>query len=163
MLASSSSDGTARRTTSDNSIVILSAPCGSISIPANVGGCLRIRHPQITERIDDNVGNNQPGILLIICGNDVPGRVMGACRVQALLKSLSVILPEFPFVNVRDAEFPVLLGIINALEESLSLLALRSTTEIFRSISYHRSSSNWKAFYPFVGCPSSWKREEENH
>jgi hypothetical protein len=28
------------------------------------------------------LGNNQPGILLIIGGDDVPGRVVGACHVQ---------------------------------------------------------------------------------
>src|ERR1017187_3208948 len=75
--------------------------------------------------------NNQPGILLIVGGNDVPGRVMGACRVQASLISLHVMLPVFPLVDVREAEFPILVRLINATEESLSLLFLRKVEEYF--------------------------------
>jgi phosphopantetheinyl transferase (holo-ACP synthase) len=48
----------------------------------------RIGHLKFIERIKDNAGNNQPGILLIIGGNDIPGRVMGAGRGQARLISL---------------------------------------------------------------------------
>jgi hypothetical protein len=34
------------------------------------------------------------------------------------------MLPVFPLANVREAEFPVFVRLINALEESLSLLFL---------------------------------------
>ena len=85
---------------------------------------LGIRHLKFIERIQDNLGNNQPGILLIIGGNNIPGSVMGAGRVQASLISLHVILPVFPLVNIREAEFPVFVRLINALEESLSLFVL---------------------------------------
>ncbi len=85
------------------------------------------------ERIQDNLGNSQAGVFLIVGGNDVPGRVMGACRLQASLVSLHVVLPVFPLVNVRGAELPVLVRLINALEESLSLLFLRKVEEYFDS------------------------------
>jgi hypothetical protein len=39
------------------------------------------------------------------------------------------MLPVFPLVNVREAEFPVLVRLINALEESLSLFVLRQVEE----------------------------------
>ena len=52
-----------------------------------------------------------------------------ASRAQASLKSLRVILPIFPLVNVREAEFPVLIRIINAFQESLSLLLLGQMKE----------------------------------
>jgi hypothetical protein len=39
------------------------------------------------------------------------------------------VLPVFSLVNVRKAEFPVLLRLINAIEESLSLLPLRQVKE----------------------------------
>src|ERR1035438_5193555 len=94
-------------------------------------GGLGICHLKFIERIQDNLGNNQPGILLIVGGNDVPGRVMGACRVQASLLSLHVMLPVFPLVDVREAEFPILVRLINATEESLSLLFLRKVEEYF--------------------------------
>ena len=48
---------------------------------------------------------------------------------QASLISLHVTLPVVPLVNVREAEFPVLARLINALEESLSLLVLRQVEE----------------------------------
>src|ERR1035438_9171408 len=54
---------------------------------------------------------------------------IGAGRVQAILKSLDVILPVFPLVNVREAELPVLVRLINALQESLSLFVLRKMEE----------------------------------
>jgi hypothetical protein len=54
-----------------------------------------------------------------------------ACRVQASLISRHVILPVFPLVNVSEAKFPVLVGLINALEESLSLFFLRKVEEYF--------------------------------
>ena len=90
-----------------------------------------IGHFKFVERIKDNAGNNQPGILLIIGGNDEPGCVPGAGRVQALFISLHVMLPIFPFVNVSGAEFPILLRLINAFEKSLSLLVLRQVQEKF--------------------------------
>ena len=45
--------------------------------------------------------------------------------LQARLKSLRVMLPVFPLVNVREAEFPVLVRLINAIEKALSLFVLR--------------------------------------
>jgi hypothetical protein len=39
------------------------------------------------------------------------------------------MLPAFPLVNVREAEFPVLVRLINAFEESLPLLVLRQVQE----------------------------------
>jgi hypothetical protein len=55
--------------------------------------------------------------------------MMGACVVQAILKSFDVILPVFPLVNVREGEFPVLVRLINAFEEPLSLFVLRKVEE----------------------------------
>src|ERR1022692_2675026 len=46
--------------------------------PTLLGG-LRICHLEILERIEDNAGHNQPGVFLIIGGNGVPGRMVGAC------------------------------------------------------------------------------------
>jgi hypothetical protein len=41
------------------------------------------------------------------------------------------MFPVLPLVNVSQAEFPVLIRIINAVEKSLSLLALRKMKEEF--------------------------------
>ena len=50
---------------------------------------------------------------------------MGAGRVQARLVRFRVMFPEFSFVNIREAEFPILVRLIYALEEALSLFVLR--------------------------------------
>jgi hypothetical protein len=39
------------------------------------------------------------------------------------------MLPVFPLVNIREAEFPVLVELINAFEESLPLFGLRQVKE----------------------------------
>src|SRR5271156_4329941 len=46
---------------------------------------LRICHLEILQRIENDAGNNQPGVLLIIGGNGVPWRGMGAGCVQGIL------------------------------------------------------------------------------
>jgi len=45
--------------------------------------------------------------------------------------ALHVMLPVFPLVNVREAEFPVLVRMVNAIEEALSLFFLRQVEEYF--------------------------------
>src|ERR1039457_1411674 len=98
--------------------------------PAFRGGS-GICHLEFIERIQDNLGNNQPGIFLVVGRNNVPGRVMGAGGVQAGLICLHVMLPVFPLVNVGEAEFPVLVRMIDALEESLALFFLRKVEKYF--------------------------------
>jgi hypothetical protein len=50
--------------------------------PPPFRGGLGIGHLKIIERINDNSGNDQPGIVLIIGGNDVPRDVMSVGRIQ---------------------------------------------------------------------------------
>jgi hypothetical protein len=59
-------------------------------------------------------------ILLVVGGNDVPGSVSRACRVEAFLIGLHVLLPEFSLGNVPGAEFPVLFRFVDARQEALS-------------------------------------------
>jgi hypothetical protein len=54
-----------------------------------------------------------------------------AGRGQAIFISLHVMLPVFPLVDVREAEFPILVGLINAFEESFSLFVFRQVQEKF--------------------------------
>ena len=56
---------------------------------------------------------------------------MGACRLQTSLIRIDVILPVLPLVNVCEAEFPVLVGLIDTRQESLSLLLLRKVEKYF--------------------------------
>jgi len=62
---------------------------------------------------------------LLSAGGHKQGRVGGARCTQARLICLHVMLPVVPFVNVREAEFPVLVRLINALAEALLLFVLR--------------------------------------
>src|ERR1035437_5383387 len=89
-----------------------------------------ISHFKSFERIEYNLRYNQPSVFLVIGGNDIPGRVPGACRTEAFLIRLHVLLPEFPLLNIRKAEFPVLFRHIDALKKTLSLFLLREVEEI---------------------------------
>jgi hypothetical protein len=60
-----------------------------------------ICHLQFIEGIQHNLGNNQAGVLLIVGGNDVPGRVMGACRVQA-----GLVCPSYGAPSISSRECP---------------------------------------------------------
>ena len=71
------------------------------------------------------MGYNEPSVLFVVGGNDIPGRIPGACCTEAFLIRLHVLLPEFPLLDVRKAKFPVLFRLIDALKETLSLLLLR--------------------------------------
>jgi hypothetical protein len=85
----------------------------------------RIRHRNPFHSIHDDVGDDEPRILLIVGRDDVPGCVMSTCGVKALLAGLHVVFPVSPFVNVCSVEFPILSRLIDALKESLSLLFIR--------------------------------------
>ena len=56
---------------------------------------------------------------------------MDAGRVQASLIPLQVMLPVFSLLNVRKAEFPVLLRLTEALEDALSLFVPSSQDVLF--------------------------------
>lgn len=85
-----------------------------LQFPSAFRGGLGICHLKVFERIKNNSGDDQPGVLLVIGWNDLPGCVMGACRLQAILVSLRVMLPVFPLVNVHQAEFPVFVRLVDA-------------------------------------------------
>ena len=54
---------------------------------------------------------------------------MGACRVQAILIGFPVLVPVFPFVNVRETELSILVRLVDAREEPLALLFPRKVKE----------------------------------
>ena len=83
-----------------------------------------------SKRIKDNLGDDQPCILLIVGGDDVPRRMVSACRMEAIFVGAHVALPIFPLVNVGGAELPVLVWLIDARKESLSLLLVRQVQKI---------------------------------
>src|ERR1035437_7282215 len=88
-----------------------------------------ISHFKSFERIEYNLRYNQPSVFLVIGGNDIPGRVPGACRTEVFLIRLHVLLPEFSLLNIRKAEFTVLFRHIDALKKTLSLFLLREVEE----------------------------------
>jgi hypothetical protein len=50
-----------------------------------LGGCW-IRHLEFPQRIKNDLGDDQPRVLLIVGGNDVPRRMMRACRAEGTLR-----------------------------------------------------------------------------
>ena len=94
-------------------------------------GGLRVRHLEFSERIQHDLRDDQTCVLLVVGGNDVPRSMISACRMKAIRVDLYVLLPIFPLVNVGGAELPVLVWLIDALKESLSLLFARKVEEYF--------------------------------
>src|SRR5207247_11341952 len=61
----------------------------------------------------------------VVRGHHVPRRVALAGGAQASLVGLHIVLPVAALFDVGHAEFPVLLGIVDAREKALALLLLR--------------------------------------
>src|SRR5664280_690838 len=93
--------------------------------------CVRfgVSHFESLECVENNLRDDQPGVFLVVGGNDIPRRVPGACRTEAFLIRLHVLFPEFPLLDIRKAEFPVLFRHIDALKKTLSLFLLRDVEE----------------------------------
>src|ERR1039458_5861534 len=93
--------------------------------------CVRfgVSHFESLECVENNLRDDQPSIFLVVGGNDIPRRLPGACRTEAFLISLHILLPEFPLLDIRKAEFPVLCRLVNARQKALSLLLLREVEE----------------------------------
>ncbi len=68
--------------------------------------------------------NDQPGVLLVVGRHDVPGRRFCAGGAQTGLIGLHILLPVISFLNVGQAEFPVLFRFVDAFEKALPLLFL---------------------------------------
>ncbi len=64
---------------------------------------------QFAECVEDDLGNNQAGIVLIIGRNHKPGCMTSGGFLEAFLKGLRVIFPICSLVKVGSAEFPVFL------------------------------------------------------
>jgi len=90
---------------------------------------LGTHHFEVIERIKDNPGNYQAGILLVVGWNDVPRRVVGARPIHAVFISLHVMVPIPSLVNVCKAELPVLFRFLNSFEKTFSLFVFRKVEE----------------------------------
>jgi LuxR family transcriptional regulator, maltose regulon positive regulatory protein len=85
-----------------------------------------IRVPGVdrVERGDQDRGGSQPGEPLVVGRDDVPGSPLGAGVAQHLLEGPLVVVPVAPLPNIGGRELPVLLRVVDALEEPLGLLPL---------------------------------------
>src|SRR6267142_353228 len=100
-----------------------------VQLPAPAGIEPRILQVQAAQRIDDDLRNDQPRIRLVVRRHHVPRREALAGGAQAGLVSLHVVLPVAALLDVGQAEFPVLPGIVDARQEALALLLLRYVKE----------------------------------
>src|SRR5580704_6427119 len=93
--------------------------------PPPFGRRLGIFQLEAAEGVQHNLRNNQAGILLVVGGNNVPRRVVCVSRAQASLVGFPVFIPEFPFMNVGQAQLPLLVRVVNALQQPLPLFFAR--------------------------------------
>src|SRR5277367_5305752 len=68
--------------------------------PPPFGRRLGICQLEAAESVQHNLRNNQPGVLLVVGGNNVPGRVVSVGRAQASLIGFSVLIPVLSFLNI---------------------------------------------------------------
>lgn len=102
-----------------------------LQIPHALCAELGIGHREVIEGIQKNLRHDQPGIVLVVGWNGIPGSVMGARCGKTLAERLPVMPPILSLVNVRLAEFPILVGRFNALHKPLRLFLLRQVQEKF--------------------------------
>src|ERR1035437_8396311 len=91
--------------------------------------CCGIGRLQSPERVKNYLRDDQAGVVLIVCGDNIPRSVKGAGCAEALFVSLRVFLPELSLVNVRKDQLPVLFGIIDAYQKPLPLPIFRYMQE----------------------------------
>src|SRR5665647_1439122 len=93
------------------------------------GSRLGVGHFKVREGVEDDLGDDESGVLFVVGGHYVPGRAIGAGRVQAGLVGLHVLVPVGPLMDVREAELPVFVGRVNSSAETVCLLGLRQVQE----------------------------------
>ena len=91
----------------------------------------RIAHLQTFERVEDDLGDDQPCVFLVVGGNDKPGRIISARRAEAFLVGLRVVVPEFALLQIRVAELPILVWVVDTFEKPFALLLLREVEKDF--------------------------------
>ena len=79
---------------------------------------------QFLQHVHNDLGNNEPGVFLIIGRHDIPWSGRCAGSTKTLLIGLHILRPELSFPDIGGAEFPVLVGFVDTREKALSLLLL---------------------------------------
>ena len=90
---------------------------------------LRIAELHALQGVDDDLGNDEPGVLLVVCRHHEPWRGCRAGCGEARLIGLHVASPELPLGHVGRIELPVLLRVVDARQEPFALLVLRDVQE----------------------------------
>ena len=75
------------------------------------------------------MGDDQPGVFLVVGGNNVPGRGARTGGLEALCIGFHVVVPRLALLDIGSTEFPVLVRIIDALDEALALFLARQMQE----------------------------------
>src|SRR5258708_13757476 len=85
----------------------------------------RVPRVDSVERRHEDGGGGQPAKPLVVGPHDVPRRPLRAGLAQHGLEGPLVVVPVTPLPDVTGGELPVLLRVVDPLEEPLGLLPLR--------------------------------------
>jgi len=80
-------------------------------------GSFRIGHLEISQRIKDDLGNNQSCVFLIVGGNDVPRRTVSACPMKSNPRTPSCTASSIFFHECRSSEFPSFYPVLQCVRE----------------------------------------------
>ena len=86
-----------------------------------LGAWLGIGHVKALEGLEDDRRNDQACVFLVVGGNDMPRRDVGACFIKAGLVGAHVVVPMFALLDIGGRELPVFVGLIDALKKALAL------------------------------------------
>src|SRR5262245_58423007 len=104
-------------------------PAGRRQLAPSRGAQLRKTEAQIPPRRDDGGGNDHAREPFVVRGDDVPGGPRARGAPDHVLVGRHVLLPGAALEDVAEGELPVLVGLVEALEEPASLLVLRNMKE----------------------------------
>jgi hypothetical protein len=90
---------------------------------------LWIAHVEPFERVEHDPRDDRTGVLLVVGRQELPGRLVDAGRAQTFFVGPRVVMPEFPLLQIRVAEFAILLGVVGALQKPLLSLFPREVEE----------------------------------
>jgi hypothetical protein len=94
-----------------------------------VDGRPRVAEFEGLEGVDQDAGDDDVAVPLLVRGNDKPGGVLATGGGEDVLISGSILWPELALAEVGGIEFPVLVGVVETGLEAASLLVAGDVEE----------------------------------
>src|SRR5674476_897122 len=88
---------------------------------------------ELRKTVGNRTRDQQIAHVLVVGGNDVPGRCFGARLRENPVVRLREVIPSRAIIEVAGAKFPILLGVAEPLDEPPLLLVTRDVQQEFQN------------------------------